>query len=136
MPKKKKERNSGSEAKLEMTPMIDVVFQLLIFFIVTLKQEDILSQLEAMRPAPDSKATPDNPQEPVKISIDGNGIIYRGRPVSEEALSRSLATVAKYNKKTTIMIQCTDNSPHKFLVKVLDVCARNGLNSLAIFSLD
>ena len=30
---------SMEEAKVEMTPMIDVVFQLLIFFVVTLKQE-------------------------------------------------------------------------------------------------
>ena len=36
MKKQKKQRNKGDEATLEMTPMIDVVFQLLIFFIVTL----------------------------------------------------------------------------------------------------
>ena len=34
--KTKKERNKGDEAKPDMTPMIDVVFQLIIFFIVTL----------------------------------------------------------------------------------------------------
>ena len=33
-----------------MTPMIDVVFQLLIFFIVTLRQDDLFSRLTAARP--------------------------------------------------------------------------------------
>ena len=35
---KKRKKNRGGDAQLEMTPMIDVVFQLLIFFIVTLNQ--------------------------------------------------------------------------------------------------
>ena len=42
--------------KADMTPMIDVVFQLMIFFLVTIKQEDIFSKLNANRPAPNSSA--------------------------------------------------------------------------------
>ncbi len=132
---KKKDRNKGGDAKLEMTPMIDVVFQLLIFFIITLKEHDILSQLDAMRPAPDANATPNNPSEPIKISIDAGGIIFKGRPVSAQGLSKSLASIAKYNKKATIVINCEMNSKHGTLVEVLDVCNQNGLRSLAVFSL-
>ena len=51
----KRKQNKGESPKLDMTPMIDVVFQLLIFFVVTLKQEDILSKLSAARPAPNPK---------------------------------------------------------------------------------
>ncbi len=132
---RKKERNKGSEAKLEMTPMIDVVFQLLIFFICTLKQHDILAQLDAMRPAPDPNATPTDVTEPIKINIDARGIIFKGRPVNAQGLSRSLASIAKYNKKATIVINCEMNSKHGTLVEVLDVCNQNGLRSLAVFSL-
>ena len=135
MARKKKDRNAGGEAKLEMTPMIDVVFQLLIFFIVTLKQEDILSQLDAMRPAPDTRSSAQNADEPVKIQIDNNGLIYRGVPVSHETLSKSLATIARYNPKATIIINCLDSSKHKHLVQALDACSKNGLNNLAVFSL-
>lgn len=132
---RKKERNKGGEAKLEMTPMIDVVFQLLIFFICTLKQNDILSQLDALRPAPDpSRTQSDNVDEPIKIDIDASGIVYKGRPISAKALATSLASIAKYNKKTTIMIQCVENSRHGTLVEVLDACSKNGLTSLAVFS--
>ena len=35
--------------KLEMTPMIDVVFELLIFFVVTIKQEDLFTKLNRLR---------------------------------------------------------------------------------------
>ena len=47
-------RKEYDNPKAEMTPMIDVVFQLMIFFIVTIKQEDIFSKLNANRPAPNS----------------------------------------------------------------------------------
>lgn len=135
MAKKKKNRIKGDEVKLEMTPMIDVVFQLLIFFIVTLKQEDILSQLEVLRPAPDSTATPETQIEPIKILIGRTGFVYRGRPVSETELNTSIARVAKYNANATIMVQCTMDSDHKWLVKALDICSRNNMTKLAVFSM-
>ena len=56
--KRKRQRKEQEAAALEMTPMIDVVFQLLIFFIVTLKPEDICSHLDVSRPAPDPNAPP------------------------------------------------------------------------------
>ena len=60
---------SQEDAKVEMTPMIDVVFQLLIFFVVTLKQEDILSKLMASRPAPDPTAKPDQQPDLIDITV-------------------------------------------------------------------
>ena len=131
----KKSRASTSEAKLEMTPMIDVVFQLLIFFIVTLKQDDIFSQLEAMRPAPDTSKRAMDATEPIKIQIDNNGLIYNGRPMKKAELEKSLARVARYNAKATIIINCLGTSRHKFLIDALDACNKNGLNNLAVFSL-
>ena len=66
----KSKRKEQDDPKLDMTPMIDVVFQLMIFFVVTLKQEDIYSMLLANAPAPNSNSTPDaNAPEPVKIDL-------------------------------------------------------------------
>ena len=131
-----KEKRESQEAKVEMTPMIDVVFQLLTFFIFTLKEQDILAQLEAMRPAPDtSTKARDEPVEPVKIQIDANGLIFNGRPVSKEALAKGLASVARYNPKATIIINCLGASRHEHLIDALDACSKNGLNNLAVFSL-
>lgn len=135
MASKKKNRNKGEEVKLEMTPMIDVVFQLLIFFIVTLKQEDILSQLEVLRPAPDSSVTPETQIEPITILIGRTGFVYSGRPVTETQLDGSIERVSKYNKNAMIMVKCTLDSDHKWLVKALDICSRHGMNKLAVFSM-
>ena len=42
-------RKPQENPQLDMTPMIDVVFELIIFFVVTIQQEDIFSKLNANR---------------------------------------------------------------------------------------
>ena len=135
----RKKRTNSDKVSLEMTPMIDVVFQLLIFFIVTLKQEDITAYLEAMRPMPDPNPGPVL-QEPTTISIgkypDGkNMIVLDGTGVTEPQLRERLSRMARTNSEVTIMIKCTDNSAHGILVRVLDVCNDVGLRKLAVFSM-
>ena len=77
---KKKQRKQGDNPALEMTPMIDVVFQLLIFFIVTLKQEDIFARLEVCRPAPDPNAKKEEqPEDLLNIQIYNMTIIFFSR---------------------------------------------------------
>ena len=59
----KSKRKEQDQPKLDMTPMIDVVFELMIFFIVTIKQEDILSRLNANRPAPNQQQSNEAPSD-------------------------------------------------------------------------
>ena len=131
----RKPRNTGDNPKLEMTPMIDVVFQLLIFFIVTIKQEDICSKLNAFRPAPDSKADKENQPELINILVSTQGFIMRGRPVSLEGLEKDLALFARQSKSSPVLIRCTADSPHKYLVQALDICNKVGMTNLSIFSM-
>ncbi len=131
----RKPRNTGDNPKLEMTPMIDVVFQLLIFFIVTLKQEDICSKLNAFRPAPDPNVKKDEQPELINILVSTSGFIMRGRPVSLEGLEKDLALFARQSKSSPVLIRCTADSPHKYLVQALDICNKVGMTNLSIFSM-
>ena len=65
----KSKRKEQDDPKLDMTPMIDVVFQLMIFFVVTLKQEDIYSMLLANAPAPNNGKADETAPQPVKIDL-------------------------------------------------------------------
>ena len=124
-----------------MTPMIDVVFELIIFFVVTIKQEDLFSKLNANRPAPASSNSSSNESDTtVTIEIgrgrDANGVIvYNKREVRRKELDQNLKEVARTSKKTPIIIRCAEESPHKALVDVLDICYRNQLFSVSIFTL-
>ena len=121
--------------QLDMTPMIDVVFELIIFFVVTIKQEDLFSKLNANRPQPNDKPVEKVVDEQIEIQVGANGLVYNGRGVSLKELDRNIKQAASISKKTTVLLQCSLDSPHKFLVDALDVCNKHGLQNLSIFSM-
>ncbi|MDD4018725.1 MAG: biopolymer transporter ExbD [Kiritimatiellae bacterium] len=131
-----RKQKKGESPKLDMTPMIDVVFQLLIFFVVTLKQEDILSKLDAARPAPNTdERVKDKPQELINIIVAPQGFIFNGRPMRIQELDRSIERLSGYSKTAMVIIKCTSDSAHAFLIQALDVCYKHGMTNLSIFSM-
>ena len=133
-------RKPQENPALDMTPMIDVVFELIIFFVVTIKSEDLFSRLNANRPAPSSGSSSSEGDTTVTIEIgkgrDANGVlVYNKREVRRSELDQNLREVARTSKKTPIIVKCTGDSPHKALVDVLDICYRNELFSVSIFTL-
>ncbi len=141
----KKGKNKGEEATLEMTPMIDVVFQLLIFVIVTLNQPDILSQFDALRPSDDKSSEVKDTPASITIkgfpSHPGLGAYLFGnddnrRTVTLEQLRGVAGQRARVNRNQSVIVNCTDSAPPGCLVRVLDLLADAGLRSVSVFSLD
>ena len=133
-------RKPQDNPQLDMTPMIDVVFELIIFFVVTIKQEDTLSSLNANRPAPSVGGASSESDTTVTIEVgkgyDANGVlIYNKRVVKRKELDQNLREVARTSTKTPIIVKCSEDSPHKALVDVLDICYQNRLFSVSIFTL-
>ena len=129
-------RKQYDNPKAEMTPMIDVVFQLMIFFIVTIKQEDIFSKLNANRPAPNTQQTQTEENDTsIKIDIGPGGLIFNGRGCSRAELDRNIRQLSATSKKSTVLVRCTMDSFHKDLVYALDTCNKYGMFNLSIFSM-
>ena len=136
-------RRPQENPALDMTPMIDVVFELIIFFVVTIKQEDLFTRLNVNRPAPaTSTSSSDSDEITVKIDIgrryDGSAqgvILYNKREVKRHELDQYLKEIAHTSTKTPIIVKCDDASPHKALVDVLDICYKNKLYSVSVFSM-
>ena len=102
-------RKEQENPALDMTPMIDVVFELIIFFVVTIKQEDLFSKLNANRPAPSTGSATQSDDTTVKIDLgkgrSANGVIvYNRREVKRSELAKYLADVARTSQKTSIVI--------------------------------
>ena len=130
-----RKRPESPAAELEMTPMIDVVFQLLIYFIVTTKPIDVITNLDVFRPAPDAAAKPDEkPPNLVRVGVYQDGYTVNDVPASPELLDTALAKVASIDAGQTIMITVSAVSEHGQLVKALNLCAKNGLKSLSVVS--
>lgn len=135
---RKRRRSSSQAGELNLTAMIDVAFQLLSFFIITVKPIDVMVHLNVSRPSPD--AAPKQQERPlnvlrIKIFPDG-GYDMNGQPTTKENLDSVLTYLAKLDKEQTVLILCTSLSPHSKLIEVLDVCAKAGLVSLSVVSAD
>ena len=136
-------RKPQENPQLDMTPMIDVVFELIIFFVVTIKQEDLFTKLNCNRPAPATGAASDTKDDiTVNIEIgrryDGSPqgvILYNKREVGRTELDAALREIAKVKKTMPIIVKCAEDSPHKALVDVLDICYHNELFSVSVFTL-
>jgi len=138
-------RKPQENPQLDMTPMIDVVFELIIFFVVTIKQEDILSRLNVNRPAPAPPSSQETPKDDIPCTIEigraarnGNreGVyVYNKKEVKLEQLDTYLKETAAVSVETPIIVKCAPDSPHKALVDLLDVCYKHKLHSVSVFTL-
>ncbi|MGE4490786.1 MAG: ExbD/TolR family protein [Kiritimatiellales bacterium] len=138
----RRRRRQREEAAIEvsMTPMIDVVFQLLIYFLVTFSTPDVLAHLDISRPAPDKTQTEQRtPPKMIRVNVyaEGgreNGYSLNGRTVSFRELASILNRLAGFSRNQTVLITCAGGSEHAKLIGVLDICAESGLSKISVVS--
>ncbi len=117
--------------------MIDCVFQLLIFFLVSMKFEDIIAHLDVYRPSPDPSKPPQENKvdDLVTIGVFIDGFTINDKPMGIESLDRMLGKLAGYSQTQTILIKCAPDSPHQRLIELLDLCSKNKLTNLSVLSM-
>ena len=115
----------------DITPLIDVVFLLLIFF--------MLSTTFIVSPGiridlPQAEAEPVRTQRKdlrVKIAAEGELYVDDQRLSPEDLLERLRAT-ARADQDTMVVIEADENTAHKYVVEVMDRAKSSGLHRLAI----
>jgi biopolymer transport protein ExbD len=50
-------------------------------------------------------------------------------------LDRQMERMSGFSKTAMVVIKCTADSPHAFLVQALDICNKHGMANLSIFSM-
>ncbi len=118
------------EANVDITPMLDVVFIMLIFFIVTATFVK-LSGIEVDAP----KASTSIVQEKanILIAIDVNNKIWiNRREVDIRALRPNIERLHAENPKGTVIIQADKMSRNETLVKVMDASRKAGVYDIAL----
>jgi biopolymer transport protein ExbD len=136
MAARRRPRKNMESGEIPMTPMIDVVFQLLIYFIFTIKPIDVSAHLDVFSPSakpPVDKNAP--PPQMLKIEIYQGAILMNGTGLDMPGLTTILGKLAALNPKQTVMILCSVDSKHNELVEVLDRCAKVGLTNLSVGSM-
>ena len=133
MHKRRKRSNRGNAARLEMTPMIDVVFLLLVFFVVTVKPTDLLAKLDVSRPTAPSDVT--TPIPLLRIDVGENGYVVHGQRVTLATLRKRLSRIYATSPRATMVIASTDEAAHSLLIKLLNMCAAEHITNISLMSL-
>ncbi len=132
---RKRKRSEIQAGELNLTAMIDVAFQLLAFFIITVKPVDVMASLNVYRPSPVEATTNQPPRLPmIRIQVFPNEFMINDRAVTAAELEKLLHKLAKIDKTQTVLILCANAAPHEKLVEVLDTCAKVELSNLSVVS--
>jgi len=120
------------DVSINLTPLIDVVFLLLIFFMVSTSFSE-LTQLTVNLPEADGARAPDEIGLVVVIDSAGN-VTVGGDPVPNEAegLYRALEAAANGNVDVPLTLSADAMTPHQYVVMVLDVASLLGLQRVTI----
>ena len=120
----------GKIRSLQLTPLIDVMFILIIFFMLTTSFMKIES-LELMLPAASKTTAP--AQEAMHLFIDAGGDMILGqRRVSQNELTESLARMFEKDASTKIVMLTADGVTMQQLVNIMDRVYMAGGRSLFV----
>ena len=126
------------EIDLNLTPLIDVVFLLLIFFMVSTTFEKT-AKLKVDLPEASAQAV-QQPDEKIVIGIDVKGRFYiNDRQLVNtqiKTLKLALMKVSGGNKETPIVLRADAKTPHQAVVTAMDAAAQLGLTRLSISTLE
>ena len=127
---RRRRTRSQQESEVNLTPMLDVVFIMLIFFIVTasfVKEAGI----DVTRPP---AATAERKERGnIMVAITANDQIWIDRrQVDPRAMRANLERLHAENPEGSVVIQADKNSKNGLLVQVMDAARLAGIKSVSI----
>ncbi|MBN2451459.1 MAG: biopolymer transporter ExbD [Lentisphaeria bacterium] len=131
-----KRRKAVSAVQIPMSSMIDVVFLLLIYFIVT--QKDELSEAHLAVNLPSPSPAQEQPQEKpnlLEIEVHPGQVYLKKIPQTLPQLKETLSRFAAYDSEQTVIVKTSVMAETHELVSVLDLCKGLGLTRLNVLTL-
>lgn len=126
----RKERAPEEDAAIDMTPMLDIVFIMLIFFIVTtvfVKEAGI----QVNKPEANQSILPKNAN--IFIAITEDGVIWMDkRELKVESIRANLEKLLAEQPSDVVIIQADEKAEHGIVVKVMDQIKAAGIDRISI----
>ena len=124
--------------EVNLTPLIDVVFLLLIFFMVS-TTFDRHARLKVSLPESSARASQQQ-VEPLVLSIDASGNYFIN---DRQVINKQLDTLKAALKKTigddldiALVLRADANTPHQSVVRAMDAASQLGLTKLSIATVE
>jgi len=123
-------KRESVKAKLSLAPLLDMIFILLIFFVVT----TTFSKLPGVQiNRPDAEVTDVLPPNNLLIGITKTGQLFvNDHEHTMESLFESVSLKFKANPKLSVVLVADEEVQLKRVIAVMDVCKKVGINDIAI----
>ena len=129
-----------AQCEIDMTPMIDVVFQLIIFFVVTMKMNQDSNQDIVLEDGKNGIIlTADSmPPTTLEIEVDRRGrVSIHNATLTERNLRDILrARINKHGNEFPVLIRADRRTMHEKVRKVMDICTSSGLWKLSFVAVE
>jgi biopolymer transport protein ExbD len=128
----RRKSRANDEAEINITPMLDIVFIMLIFFIVTtsfVKEKG----LEVSRPSNSPPKEIKKNKGPIVVRIDANGnITMKGRMLERKAVEANLEREKAEKPDSPLIIAAHPDAETDALVTILDAAEAVGVGSVSV----
>ena len=132
-------KSRNEDVSLDMTPMIDVVFQLIIFFVVTLKMSDDKDTTIKLADGKNGIVLTQEELPPSQLTID---VSRSGRvslcniTLTDKMLEQKIKErKARYGAEFPCMIRADKNTRHRDVARVMNICAACGVWKLSFVAI-
>jgi biopolymer transport protein ExbD len=123
--------DQDSTFDINITPLIDIVFLLLIFFMIS-TTFDNPNSIGVKLPSAQRSAQSEESKD-LKLSIKEDGILYLGEEeISYSELDTRFSKLPKVDEGRRLVISADKEAIHGAVVRVMDIAKRNGIDKIAI----
>lgn len=127
---RKHRRGLQEETEINITPMMDVVFILLIFFIVT---ASFVKEAGIDVTKPNAQTAEQKERANILIAIDkSNQVWINRRQIDVRAVTANVQRLLAENPQSSVVIQADEKSENGTFVKVMDNTKLAGVENIAI----
>jgi biopolymer transport protein ExbD len=124
--------NIYDRPQIQLIPLIDVMFFALIFFMILSVYYHIESQMDIRVPESSQAKSSQSSSTDVVININASGkFIVNGRALNLAELEGMLRKLTAVSVGQSIIIRADQKTYHKYVVSVLDLCARNNIKDVS-----
>ncbi len=122
---------NSKSLKFDLTPLIDVVFQLLIFFMLTTTFINVESGVKVDLPSGDFAAV--NEKRNIVVTVTENNVLYLNNSlVDPNQLSEKVKNELDNNPNSLVVLEADQNVTHGKVVRIMDLIKKGGAERIAI----
>jgi len=121
----------SAEARIEIIPLIDIMFFLLAAFMLVSLSMVSLKVMKMNLPTA-TTSTSETQKDFAALSVDKNGGVFLDqKPMADHELGAALTEMKKKNANLRVLVSGDNDAKHGALIHVLDIARRAGIDKVA-----